>query len=325
MAKAIRIHETGGPEALQFDEIEVRDPGSGEVRLRHTAIGVNFIDTYHRTGLYPLDLPAVIGMEAAGVVEAVGDGVERWRPGDRVGYPMGPPGAYSSERLIPEHRLVEIPQEVDDNAAAALLLKGMTVEYLVRRCFRVQRGQTALVHAAAGGVGLILCQWLKHLGATVIGTMSTSEKAALAAEYGCDHTVLYSQEDFVERVQVLTDGRGVDVVYDGVGKATLPGSLDCLKRRGMCVVFGNASGKPDPVDPMDLVKRGSLYLTRPSLADYIATRAELEESARELFSVVRVGGVRPVIGRRWALEDAAEAHRALEARETSGSTLLTPD
>lgn len=326
MTRAIRIHETGDPDALSFDEVDIGEPGPGQVRLRHTAVGVNYIDTYHRKGLYPLDeLPHGIGMEAAGVVEALGDGVDHLSEGDRVAYAGGPPGAYAEARIMPADELVVLPEGIDDQTAAAMMLKGMTVEYLVRRCFEVRPEHTVLLHAAAGGVGLIACQWLRHLGATVIGTMSTEEKAERARDHGCDHTILYTEEDFVERVDELTDGRGVDVVYDSVGRDTLEGSMDCLARRGMLVAFGNASGAPDPVDPLELSRRGSLYLTRPTLMDYIATRADLEQSAQALFEVVQSGAVHIEVNQTWPLAQAADAHRALEARETTGSIVLLPE
>lgn len=325
MSDAILIHETGGPEVLSYEEVDVGEPGPRQACVRQTAVGVNFIDTYHRSGLYPLpELPHSIGMEAAGVVEAVGDEVDGLAVGDRVAYAGGPPGAYAQTRVIAADKLVRLPEGIDDATAAAMMLKGMTVEYLVRRCFRVEPGHTVLLHAAAGGVGLIACQWLSHLGATVIGTVSTDEKAERARQHGCDHPVIYTREDFVERVDEITDGRGVDVVYDAVGKDTLRGSLDSLATRGMLVAFGNASGAPDPVDPLELSKRGSLYLTRPSLMDYIATRDELEESAGALFDVVQAGAVEVEVSHRWPLDEAADAHRALEGRQTTGSIVLEP-
>ncbi|MFW5967164.1 MAG: quinone oxidoreductase family protein [Persicimonas sp.] len=325
MSGVICIHETGGPEVLIYESREARSVGAREARVRQTAVGVNFIDTYHRSGLYPLEeLPHGIGMEAAGVVEEVGEQVDHLEPGDRVAYAGGPPGAYAEERTIEARHLVRLPDGIDETSAAAMMLQGMTVEYLVRRCFRVDASHTVLLHAAAGGVGTLACQWLSHLGATVLGTVSTEEKAEHAAEHGCDHPIIYTREDFSKRVDELTDGRGVDVVYDSVGKETLMGSLDSLARRGMLVAFGNASGAPEPIAPLELSKRGSLFLTRPSLMDYIATREELEESASALFEVVESGAVSIEVGHTWPLEEAAEAHRALEARETTGSVVLLP-
>lgn len=322
--KAVRVHETGGPEALVYESVRLPDPGPGEVQVGHRAIGVNFIDTYHRSGLYPLELPSAIGMEASGVVEKVGDGVEAFRPGDRVAYGAGPPGGYAEARNIGVERVVELPDEIEHRQAAAIMLKGMTVEYLLRRTFEVEAGMDVLWQAAAGGVGLIACQWLNEIGARVFGTVSTDEKAERARGAGCDHPIKYTEQDFVERVLELTDGEGVHVAYDGVGKSTFRGSLDCLGRRGMLVSFGNASGAPEPIEPLELSRGGSLYLTRPSLMDYVATRAEMEESAGALFDVVRGGAVEPEVGQTWALEEASKAHRALENRETTGSTILLP-
>ena len=325
MTRAIRIHATGGPEVLRFEAVDPGRPGPGQALVRQTAIGLNFIDTYHRSGLYPLpSLPHGIGMEAAGVVEAVGDGVVVVRPGDRVGYASGAPGAYAELRVVPADRLVPLPDGIDDRTAAAMLLRGMTVEYLIRRAFRVEPGMTVLLHAAAGGLGLIACQWLRHLGATVIGTVGSDEKAALAREHGCAHTIVYTREDFVAHVRELTSGRGVPVVYDSVGRSTFAGSLDCLARRGMLVGFGNASGAPPPFDPLLLSRKGSLYLTRPTLMDYTATRDELLASARALFEVVQQGRVKVEIRQTWPLAEAAEAHRAFEARRTVGSSVLLP-
>ncbi len=325
MPHAIRIHETGGPEVLRFEEVEVGRPGPGQARLRQTAIGLNYIDTYHRTGLYPVpSLPHAIGMEAAGVVEEIGEGVTEVGPGDRVAYACPPPGAYADVRLIAAGKLVRLPDSIDERTAAAMMLQGMTVEYLIRRTFRVERGMTVLFHAAAGGVGLIACQWLAHLGATVIGTVGSDEKAALAREHGCAHPIVYTREDFVERVREITGGRGVPVVYDSVGQATFQGSLDCLARRGMLVAFGNASGAPPPLDPLLLSRKGSLFLTRPGLMDYTATREELLECAAALFDVVQKGAVKIAVRQTWPLREAAEAHRALEARRTTGSTILLP-
>lgn len=324
-AHAIRLHAHGGPEVLTLDRIEVGAPGPGEARIRHTAIGLNYIDTYHRTGLYPVDaLPSGLGMEAAGIVEEVGAGVTEARIGQRVAYAGGPLGAYAQARVVRADRLVPIPDGVSDEVAAAALLKGMTVEYLVQRTHPVQRGETVLWHAAAGGVGLIACQWLRHLGATVIGTAGTEDKAALARAHGCDHAIVYTREDFVARVRELTGGAGVPVVFDSVGQATFLRSLECLRPRGLYVGFGNASGKPEPFDMGILARRGSLYLTRPTLASYTASRAELLASARALFDRILDGTVRVEIRQRFALADAADAHRALEARETVGSTVILP-
>jgi NADPH2:quinone reductase len=325
MPIAVTIAETGGPEVLAAEEVDLGPPGPGEARVRHSAVGLNMIDTYHRKGLYPLpSLPHGIGVEAAGVVEALGDGVEVVRVGDRVAYAGGAPGAYAEIRNVPADRLVPLPDGIAPEAAASALLKGMTVEYLVRRAFPVEPGMTVLFHAAAGGVGLIACQWLAHLGATVIGTVGSDKKAEIARAHGCHHPVVYTREDFAARVRELTDGRGVPVVYDSVGRSTFAKSLSCLARRGMLVGFGNASGAPAPFDPLELSRNGSLYLTRPTLFDYVATRADLLESAAALFDRILGGVVRLAVNQRFALRDAADAHRALEARTTTGSSLLIP-
>lgn len=325
MANAIRFHRHGGPEVLRYEAVEVGPPGPGEVLVRHRAVGVNFIDTYHRSGLYPVpSLPSGLGSEAAGVLEAVGEGVEELSVGQRVAYATGPLGAYAEKRVVPADRVVPLPDAISDEVAAASMLKGMTVEYLVRRTYRVQGGETVLWHAAAGGVGLIACQWLKHLGAKVIGTVSSDEKAELARAHGCDHTIVYTREDVVARVREITGGAGLPVVYDAVGRATFSASLDCLRPRGMLVSFGNASGKPEPFDVGVLAQKGSLYLTRPSLVTYTATREELLASARTLFDVITRGAVKIEINQRFALEDAADAHRALESRATTGATVLLP-
>jgi NADPH2:quinone reductase len=325
MPRAIRLQTPGGPEALELEAVELAEPGPGEALVGHTAIGINYIDVYHRSGLYPLpSLPHGIGMEAAGVVEAVGPGVTEVEVGERVAYASGPPGAYAEARLIRADRLVPLPPEIDDRTAAASLLKGMTVEYLVRRTRRVAAGETVLWHAAAGGVGLIACQWLRHLGVTVIGTVGSEAKAELAREHGCTHTILYTEEDFVRRVRELTGGKGVSIVYDSVGRATFVRSLDCLARRGMMVSFGNASGKPEPIDPGLLGAKGSLFLTRPNLVDYTAARDELLSSATALFDMIRRGAVKVRVSETWRLAEAAEAHTALEARRTWGSVLLVP-
>ena len=325
MPKAIRIHKTGGPDVLSWDEVEVGAPGPGQARLRQTAVGLNFIDCYHRSGLYPVGpLPAGIGSEGAGVVEAIGAGVTEVAVGQRVVYAGAPLGSYAEVRLYPADRLVPIPAGIDDVTAASMMLQGMTSEYLIRRIYPVKAGDTILVHAAAGGVGLILCQWARHLGATVIGTVSTEAKAELARRHGCAHTILYSRENFVERVKAITGGRGVPVVYDSVGKDTWEGSLDCLRPRGLMVSFGNSSGPVAPFAPAILSAKGSLFLTRPTLVHYTATRAELLESAGALFDVVLAGKVRVEASRTYPLKDAAQAHRDLEARKTTGSTVLIP-
>lgn len=321
---AIRIAETGGPEVLRWQVIDLPPLAPGEVRVRHTAIGLNFIDTYFRTGLYPTTLPAVLGSEAAGVVEAIGEGVTLVAKGDRVAYANGPLGAYAEVRNIPASHLVRLPAKIDDATAAAAMLKGMTAQYLVRRTYPVQKGDTILVHAAAGGVGLILCQWAKHLGATVIGTVGSEEKAKLAREHGCDHVVFYRTEDVAARVRAITGGAGVPVVYDSVGKDTFAASLDCLRPRGLMVTFGNSSGPVGPFDPRVLAQKGSLFLTRPTLGDYVRARADLEATASELFDVIASGVVRVRVAQTYPLRDAERAHRDLEDRKTTGSTVLLP-
>lgn len=323
MTKAVRFHKTGGPEVLVFEDVQFGAPGPGEARIKHTVIGLNFIDTYHRSGLYPLPLPSGIGLEAAGVVEAVGSGVTHVKAGDRVAYAGGPPGAYSEARLIPADKLVKVPAGVSDEQAAAMMLKGMTAQYLIRRVYRVEKGETVLFHAAAGGVGLIACQWLKALGATVIGTVSTDEKAALAKAHGCDHTIIYTREKFPERVREITGGRGVPVVFDSVGKDTFYGSLDCLQPRGLLAVFGNGSGPVKDVD-INVLAKGSFYVSRPTLMTYTAARSDLEATAKDLFDVVKSGKVKIEINQRYALKDAAQAHRDLEGRKTTGSTVFKP-
>ncbi|HOT83181.1 MAG TPA: quinone oxidoreductase [Candidatus Defluviicoccus seviourii] len=325
MPHAIVLSETGGPENLRWQEVTVGEPGPGQVRLRHTAIGLNFIDVYHRTGLYPLpSLPAVIGLEAAGVVEAVGPGVSDLTVGSRVAYASPPAGAYAEVRLMPADRLVALPDGIDNAHAAAMMLKGMTAEYLLCRTYKVKAGDTILVHAASGGVGLIVCQWAKHLGVQVIGTVGSDAKAELARAHGCDHPIVYTRENFVDRVKALTGGAGVAVVYDSVGKDTFMGSLDCLAPMGMMVSFGNASGAVPAFEPGILSAKGSLFLTRPTLMTYTAKRADLVASARALFEVVLKGAVTIEINQRYPLRDAAQAHRDLEARKTTGSTLLMP-
>ena len=322
MTHAIRVHQPGGPEQMRWEEVEVGEPGPSEVRIRQTAAGLNFIDVYHRTGLYPQPLPFTPGVEGAGVIEAVGPDVRCWQAGDRVAY-AGPIGGYAEQRLIPADRLVRLPDDIGDEQAAAMMLQGMTVDMLINRVRPLQKDETILVHAAAGGVGLILCQWASAIGATVIGTVSTEEKAELARAHGCDHPILYKSQDFVEQVRELTGGSGVPVVYDSVGKDTFLRSLDCLAPRGMMVSFGQSSGAIEPFSPGILAQKGSLFLTRPTLFTYIADRRELEQSAAALFDMVRSGKVRIDIGQRFLLSEAAEAHRALEGRQTTGSTVLT--
>jgi len=324
-AKAIRIHETGGAETLRWDEIEIAPPGSGEVLVRHTAVGVNYIDVYHRTGLYPVPgPPVVLGVEAAGVVEAIGPGVTTVKTGERVAYGGGPLGAYAELARVPAERLVRLPASISDEQAAAMMLKGLTAHYLLRRTYRVQRGDTILFHAAAGGVGLIACQWARHLGATVIGTVGSDAKAPLARANGCDHVIVYTREHFPERVRALTGGAGVPVVYDSVGQATFDDSLDCLAPFGLMVSFGNASGPVPPVNLAILAMKGSLFLTRPTLATYAAKREDLLAAAEELFDVVASAAVRVTINHRYPLAEAAAAHRALEQRGTTGSIVLIP-
>jgi len=322
MPHAIRINETGGPEVLTWEEVDVDEPGAGQVRLRQEAAGLNYIDVYHRIGLYPQPLPFTPGVEGAGVVEAVGPGVTGLKVGDRVAY-AGPIGGYAEERLIDAERLVKLPDSISCDQAASMMLKGMTAHMLLRSVHRVEQGETILIHAAAGGVGLIVCQWAKALGATVIGTVGSDEKADLARAHGCDHPIVYTRQDFAAEVERITEGKKLSVVYDSVGKDTFLKSLDCLRSRGLMVSFGNASGPVDPFPPGVLAQKGSLFLTRPTLFNYIADRAELETAARELFEVVESGKVKIEIKQRYPLRDAAEAHRDLEARKTSGSTILT--
>ncbi len=321
MPHAITIHQPGGPEAMRWEEITLADPAPGEVRLKQIVVGLNYIDVYQRMGKYPLELPGPIGMEATGVVEALGDGVDTVNVGDRVGYVMGPPGAYAEARNYPAERLIPLPDDITDEQAAAMMLKGLTAAYLIRRTFVVEPGQTVLFHAAAGGVGLIICQWLKRIGATVIGTVGSDEKAETAKAYGCDHTIVYTRENFSEAVMEITQGQGVPVVYDGVGATTYEGSLECLARFGMYVSFGAASGAPPPV-PVSALAPKALYVTRPGLGPHTATRELTLEVANALFDAVR-GGVKVEINQRYALQDAADAHRALESRSTTGSTILT--
>ncbi len=324
MSKAIRFYKTGGPEVLVYEEVPVQNPATGQARVRNKVIGLNFIDTYHRSGLYPLALPHGLGMEASGVVEAVGKDVENVIPGDRVAYCAGPPGAYSDERVIAADRLVKLPDNISDEDAAAMMLKGLTVWYLIRRTYAVEAGETVLFHAAAGGVGLIACQWLKALGATVIGTVGTEEKAEVAKMHGCDHTIIYTKENFAERVLEITNGQKVPVVFDSVGKDTFRGSLDCLKPRGLMCVFGNGSGPVDAFDLNDLAAPGSLYVTRPTLMTYTAQRKDLVDGADALFNLVGSGKIKIDINQTYHLSDAAQAHYDLEARKTTGSTILMP-
>jgi NADPH2:quinone reductase len=321
---AIRIHEYGGPEVLQYEEVELADPGPGEARVRHTAIGLNFIDTYHRTGLYPMDLPTGLGSEAAGVVEAVGEGVAEVKAGDRVVYTGRPAAAYAQSRNFPAWQLVSIPDNVTDEQAAAVFLKGLTAWYLIRRSYPVQPGDPVLLYAAAGGVGSLLSQWAKHLGASVIGVVSTDEKAALARSQGCDHIIMADDKDVAGSVRALTGGKGVAAVYDSIGRDTFISSLDSLRPHGVMVTFGNASGPVDPFAPVELAKRHSLYVTRPILFDFVAEREGLLTAAAELFDVVGQGVVKINVNQRYPLEEAATAHADLEARKTTGSTVLIP-
>ncbi len=324
MPTAIRFYEHGGPEVLRIEDIDPGKPGPGEAQVRHRAIGVNYIDVYDRTGLYPVAaFPSGLGREAAGVITALGRGVRGFKVGERVAYVWPSPGAYCELRNVPAERLVKVPRAISDEQAAALMLKGLTAQFLIRRTYRVQRGDPILVHAAAGGVGLILCQWARSLGAKVIGVVGSEAKAELARRHGCHHVLIAGRDELVAGVKALTRGEGVAVVYDAVGGDTFMESLDCLRRRGMMVTFGNASGPVPPVAPLELSKRGSLFLTRPTLFHYIGTRAELDAAARELFAAVRARKVRIVVGQKYPLRQAADAHRDLEGRRTTGSTVLT--
>lgn len=325
MPKAIRIHENGGPEVMRFEDVEPGKPAPDEVQVRHKAIGVNYIDVYDRTGLYPVELPSGLGREAAGVVTALGRKVRGFRVGDRVAYVYSKPGAYSELRNVPAERLVKVPKGISDEQAAALMLKGLTAQYLLRRTYRVSKGDTILVHAAAGGVGLILCQWAKALGAKVIGVVGSDAKAELARKYGCKLVLISGRDELVPSVKKFTKGQGVAVVYDSVGKDTFMESLDCLRPLGMMVTYGNASGPPPAFSPLELSKRGSLFLTRPTLFHYIPNREALDAAARELFAAVKSKAVRVLIGQSYPLAEAAEAHRDMEARRTTGSTVLIPD
>ena len=325
MDHVIRIHETGGPEVMKWESQEVAAPGAGEILLRQTAVGLNYIDVYFRSGAYPApQLPFIPGLEGAGVVEAVGAGVTDLAPGDRVGYAAQPMGAYAQSRLMPAQRVVKLPEGIEERVAAAMMLKGMTVQYLLRSTVSLKAGDTVLFHAAAGGVGLIACQWAKHLGVTLIGTVGSEEKAELAKAHGCAHTILYNNENFVDRVKEITDGKGVDAVYDSVGKQTFDGSLDCLRRRGTLVLFGQSSGKVAPFDPASLSGKGSIYLTRPTLFHYTDAREDLVSCSSELFDVLLKGVVKADINQEYPLAEAQRAHEDLEARKTTGATVLIP-
>lgn len=324
MPKAIRIFKTGGPEVMEYIDVEVGEPGPGEARVRQAACGLNYIDVYFRTGMYPQPLPAGLGVEGAGVVEAIGAGVSHVKPGDRVAYAARPPGAYAELRTMPAAVLVALPDSIGFETAAAMMLQGLTVQYLFRRTFPLRGGETILFHAAAGGVGLIACQWAKALGVTMIGTVGSDEKGALAQAHGCTHVINYNKENFVERVKEITGGKGVPVVYDSIGKDTFIGSLDCLSPLGMMVSFGSASGPVPPFGLQELASRGSLFITRPSVFNYTAEREDLKAMAADLFGMVESGKVKIDINQRYALKDAGQAHRDLEARKTTGSTILIP-
>jgi NADPH:quinone reductase len=323
MTHAIRFHKTGGPEVLVWEDVEVGKPGPGEARIRHTAVGLNFIDIYLRSGLYPAQLPSGLGGEGAGVVLEVGPGVTDLKPGDRVAYGNAPPGAYAEERVVKADILIKLPDGIDDKTAAAMMLKGLTAQYLIRQTYRVKAGDTILLHAAAGGVGLILSQWAKHLGVTVIGTVGSDDKAKLAKAHGCAHTIVYTREDFVKRVDEITEGKKVPVVYDSVGKDTFLKSLDCLAPLGVAALFGQSSGSVDPLNLGILAQKGSLYVTRPTLFTYAAKRENLLAMAKELFDVVLSGAVKIEVNQTYPLKDAAKAHADLAARKTTGSTVLT--
>ena len=324
MPHAIRIHAHGGPEVLRWEDVDPGEPGRGDVLIRQTAVGLNFLDVYERTGLYPVSLPAGLGREAAGVVESVGRGVRRLAPGDRVAYVSSKSGAYAQQRVMPADRLVRVPEGVSDRLAAAAMLKGLTAQFLLRRTWRVKRGEVVVIHAAAGGVGLIAVQWALSLGATVIGVVGSESKAEVVRAHGCERVLVQGQDEIAARVHEMSGGAGAHVVYDSVGKDTFVASLDCLRPRGLMVTFGNSSGPVPPLAPLELSRRGSLYLTRPTLFNYIASPAELAAASRELFEVIGRGAVRIEIGRTYALQDVAQAHRDLEARRTVGSTVLLP-
>jgi NADPH2:quinone reductase len=322
--KAIRFSKTGGPEVLSLEDIPLPEPGPGQIRVLHSVIGVNFIDTYQRSGLYPVPLPSGLGLEAAGIVSAIGEGVSGFEKGERVAYCSGPLGAYAEANVVPADRVVKLPEGISDEVAAASLLKGMTVQYLLKRTFPIKSGQTILFHAAAGGVGLIAGQWAKHLGATVIGTVGSEEKVALAKANGCAHVLNTTQDGWVKRVREITNGEGVPVVYDSIGKDTWAGSLDCLAVRGMMVSFGNASGAVPAFEPGILSAKGSLYLTRPTLFNYTRTKQELQETADDLFAVIKSGAVKITVNQHFRLPDARAAHEALHSRNTTGATVLLP-
>lgn len=324
MVKAIRMHEQGGPEVMKLEEVDLAAPAAGQIQVKHTAIGLNYIDTYHRSGLYKLDLPSGLGMEGAGTVAAIGDGVSGVKVGDRIAYAAPPPGSYAEARNIEETKVVKIPDGVDDKTAAAMMLQGLTVQYLIRQIYKVGKGDTILVHAAAGGVGSILCQWASHLGATVIGTVGSDEKAELAKANGCAHPIVYTRENFVDRVMEITDGKKVPIVYDSIGKDTWPLSLDCLAPTGLMVSFGQASGPIPPVDLGIFAAKGSLKFTRPTLMTYTAKKADLDVMAADLFDVVAKGVVKIAINQTYALADVVKAHQDLEGRKTTGSTILMP-
>ncbi|WP_322041173.1 quinone oxidoreductase [Burkholderia diffusa] len=324
MPKAIRYDQPGGPDVMKWVDVEVGEPKAGEVRIRQHAVGLNYIDVYFRTGLYPQPLPGGLGMEAAGEVTAVGDGVTALKVGDRVAYVGQPPGAYAQERVMPADRLVKLPDGISYDDAASVMLQGLTAHYLLRRTYPVKAGDTILIHAAAGGVGLLVCQWAKALGATVIGTVGSDEKAALAKAHGCDHPIVYTRENFTQRVKEITNGAGVPVVYDSIGKDTYIGSLDCLAPLGFFVSFGNASGPLPAIDSKEFSSRGSLFFTRPTLFSYIAKRADLESAAAELFDVILSGKVKTSINQRYPLAEVGRAHADLESRKTTGSTILVP-
>lgn len=324
MTKAIRFDKAGGPEVMKWVDVEVGAPGKGEIRVKHHAVGLNFIDVYFRTGLYPMPLPGGLGMEGAGEVTAVGEGVTQFKPGDRVAYASRPPGAYAEERVMAVDYVVKLPDAIGDEDAASIMLQGLTAQYLLRRTYRVKPGDTVLIHAAAGGVGMIACQWAKALGATVIGTVGSDEKAELAKAHGCDHPIVYTRDNFTQRVREITNGAGVPVVYDSIGKDTYIASLDCLAPLGLFVSFGNSSGPLPPIDSSEFAGRGSLFFTRPTLFSYIAKRSDLDTMAAELFDVVASGKLKTNVRQRYALAEAGRAHEDLEARRTTGSTILLP-
>jgi NADPH:quinone reductase len=324
MVKAIRFDRTGGPEVMQWVDVDVGDPGAGEIRIKQHAVGLNYIDVYFRNGLYPLPLPGGLGMEAAGEVVAVGEGVTLFKEGDRVAYAERPPGAYAEERVMPAAKVVKIPDAIGYDEAASVMLQGLTAQYLLRRTYHVKAGDTILIQAAAGGVGLFVCQWAKALGATVIGTVGSDEKADIARAHGCDHPIVYTRENFTKRVREITNGAGVPVVYDSIGKDTFIASLDCLAPLGMFVSFGSSSGPLPPIESQELASRGSLFFTRPTLFSYIGKRSDLEAMSVELFDVLVSGKVKTSVNQRYALADVAKAHEDLEARRTTGSTILVP-